>query len=186
MDPARSPIVHHAVIEEVLATWTAALGSDAPGYRGHVYRVLNFARALAPAPEAPALDDTLAVAAVFHDLGIWSDGTFDYLAPSIDRARAHLAAHPLPAVAASEVASMIDLHHKVTACPADATPLSEVFRRADLVDLSLGVVRFGLSPRFVNDVRASFPNAGFHRCLLRIGARWFARHPTRPLPMFRW
>jgi hypothetical protein len=31
--------------------------------------------------------EKVAVAAAFHDLGIWTDGTFDYLPPSIRLAR---------------------------------------------------------------------------------------------------
>ncbi|MFT3764618.1 MAG: HD domain-containing protein [Minicystis sp.] len=175
-------VVQNAVLDDLLATWRDALGRDAEAYRGHAYRVLNFTRALADRSDA---DDTIAVAAIFHDLGIWSDGTFDYLEPSARRARDHLAAHDTPADA-DEVARMILLHHKITRCPADAGPLAEAFRRADLADVSLGVIRSGLPRSFVREVREAFPNAGFHRCLLRVGAGWIARHPTRPLPMMRW
>ena len=55
----------------VLATWREALGRDVDAYRGHVYRMLNFSRALAGDERA---GDALAVAAVFHDLGIWTEG----------------------------------------------------------------------------------------------------------------
>jgi hypothetical protein len=182
MPAAPSLVTSHPVIDDVLLAWATALGRDGGAYRGHVYRVFNLARALAA---SGGLDDTLAVAAVFHDLGIWSDETFDYLEPSARRAAAFLAAEK-SAVDGEEVGRMIALHHKLTRCPADAGVLAEAFRRADLVDVSLGLVSFGLPRAFVHEVRATFPNAGFHACLARVGARWLVRHPTRPLPMMRW
>ena len=45
----------------------------------------DFFRPLAlGAPDEDAVDK-IAIAGVFHDLGIWTDGTFDYLAPSVRR-----------------------------------------------------------------------------------------------------
>ena len=56
-------------------------------YRGHTYRVFNIARRVLGRDDA---DDLLAVTSAFHDLGIWSDNTFDYLSPSVARARTWL------------------------------------------------------------------------------------------------
>jgi hypothetical protein len=179
--PLMSEIVtDHAIVEEVLATFGEALGSHVTAYRGHVYRTLNFANAL-----AGTTSDSLAVAAVFHDLGIWSDGTFDYLAPSAARAARYLA-DKQGSIDGAEVDRMILLHHKVRPCPEDAGPLAEAFRRADLVDVSFGALRFGLPRAFVSEVRATFPNAGFHRGIARAAVGWIKAHPTRPLPMMRW
>ncbi len=170
------------MIEDVLSAWSASLGDDATAYRGHVYRMFNFCRALL---DDAAFDERVAVAAVYHDLGIWSDGTFDYLAPSAARAEAYLAEHGR-ADEVREVAEMIAWHHKLRPCRWTGGERAEAFRRADLVDVSLGVVRFGLPRTYVSEIRAAFPNAGFHRCLVRVGAAWLVRHPLRPLPMMRW
>ncbi len=62
----------------------------------------------------------------------------------------------------------------------------KTFRRADLVDVSLGLVRFGLPASQVRAVRKAFPKAGFHRRLLVQTARQFLRDPLHPLPMMRW
>jgi hypothetical protein len=43
------------------------------------------------------------------------------------------------------------------------------FRRGDLVDFSLGLVRFGLSRELIAEVGA-----------------WLIRHPLNPAPMFKW
>lgn len=172
----------HPIIEDVLSTWSASLGDDAAAYRGHVYRMFNFCRALL---DDATSDERIAIAAVYHDLGIWSDGTFDYLEPSVALARTYLLEHGR-ADETREVADMIVWHHRLRSCRHTAGDRAEAFRRADLVDLSLGALRFGLSRQFVAGVRMAFPNAGFHRCLLRIGTAWFVRHPLRPMPMMRW
>lgn len=173
-------IVRHALIDDVLGAHEQALGADLSGYRGHVYRTFNFVRALAGYPE-----DTrgLAVAAAFHDIGIWTDHTFDYLEPSARRALAYVGARE-PAVNAVALRRVLDSHHKLTPCAGD--PLAEAFRRADLTDLTWGWFRFGLPRGLVADAQAVFPNAGFHRRLCRVAVRWLPAHPLRPLPMVRW
>ncbi len=53
---------------------------------------LRLARFLKTSPQLWMRLQADAVAAVFHDLGIWTNGTFDYLAPSIALARDYLVA----------------------------------------------------------------------------------------------
>ncbi|MBK9442389.1 MAG: hypothetical protein IPN53_14240 [Comamonadaceae bacterium] len=62
----------------------------------------------------------------------------------------------------------------------------DTFRRADLVDLSLGLIRAGLNPAFIQAVRAQFPNAHFHARLVAFTGRQLLRTPLNPLPMMRW
>jgi hypothetical protein len=171
------------LLDEILSPWTEAIGADLAGYRNHVYRIVNFSLAM-----RVCTDDErrkLITAACFHDLGIWSDHTVDYLPPSIARARGYLndrgLEHWLP-----DVEPMIAFHHQLTAHADDARPLVEVFRRADLVDVSLGIVRFGLPRSYVARVKAQFPNAGFHRRLVRLAATGFLTQPLRPLPFIKW
>src|SRR5262245_13664357 len=77
-------------VEEVLDDHASELGHDLTAYRNHVYRVVNLC--LAIAGDTPVELEKLAVAAVFHDLGIWTNHTFDYIAPSVAHAREHLTA----------------------------------------------------------------------------------------------
>jgi hypothetical protein len=169
-------------IEEVLDAFGAALGADRPAYRGHVYRVFHFCRVLAA--DGASRGDALALAAVFHDLGIWSDGTVDYLPPSERRLREHCARIGRDAEA-DELARMVEWHHKLTPYRGPGAALVEPFRRADLVDLSFGLVRFGLPSAWVDAVRQAFPAAGFHARVVRLVAGHVLRHPRRPLPMMR-
>src|SRR5262245_14658423 len=76
-------------VEEVLNAHAPELGRDLLAYRSHVYRVVNLC--LAIAGDGAELEK-VAVAGVFHDLGIWTNHTFDYIAPSVAIARKYLAA----------------------------------------------------------------------------------------------
>jgi hypothetical protein len=80
--PLPALVREHPLVEQILADHRdRARGDDVAwaGYTGHVYRVLNFARALAP--DTPERDDKLAIAGAFHDLEAF--GSLDYLGPSI-------------------------------------------------------------------------------------------------------
>ena len=79
---------------------------------------------------------------------------------------------------------MIFWHHKLTP---SRTPhaLVEPFRRADLVDVTFGKVRFGLPRTLVRELYDAFPDAGFHRKLVRLSCANLMRHPLAPLPMLK-
>ena len=168
------------ILEEVLKAHAGELGDDFAAYRNHTYRVVNFCVALST--ESTVHLDKIALAAVFHDLGIWTDHTFDYIPPSIRLARAHLTGSGQSAWT-SEITEMIFQHHKIL--PYHGDSLVEQFRRADLVDVSKGLIRSGLSREFVNNVLATWPNAGFHRRLVMLGLQRLRTHPWSPLPMLR-
>jgi hypothetical protein len=171
------------LVDDILGAFSGPLGMDMYAYRNHVYRVLNYLLLLAPEHGGNA--DLLFIAAAFHDLGIWTDGNFDYLEPSKRLSRNYLAAKGL-AHFGPEVEAIIDHHHKITPCRGVFSSTVEPFRQADLVDVSLGVIRFGIRPTWVCAVKAEFPNAGFHRRLVALTCRQFLRNPLHPLPMVRW
>ncbi len=178
----RDVSANHPIIDEVLDAFRPALAGDLDGYRGHVYRVFNFSRALAGADGD--LDEKLALAAVFHDLGIWSDGTIDYLGPSAGRLRAHLAGTPR-ADWSDELSRVVEMHHKLTPYRGEHARAVEAFRRADLVDLSRGLVRFGIPRLLLRDIRTAFPYRNFHTRVVALVGAWAIGHPFRPLPMLR-
>ena len=166
-------------VDEMLAPFRGAIGDDWDGYRNHVLRVLNFCAALGDGE----VDEVLVVAAAFHDLGIWSDGTFDYLAPSAARAREHACAHHAPPEV-DAVERAILQHHRLR--PIRADDASETFRRADWIDVTFGALRFGLPHAYVSEVRRALPDRGFHARLLQLAARQCSKTPFNPLPMLRW
>src|SRR5258705_5674199 len=121
-------------IDEVLHDHASELGHDFIAYRNHVYRIVNLCVAIAGRSEL----EKMAVAAVFHDLGIWTNKTFDYIAPSVVLAREYLAAHGRAAWIA-EIERMITDHHKITPSHPNHDSLVEPFRRADRTDVTRGL-----------------------------------------------
>jgi hypothetical protein len=160
----------------VLDKHAVELGEDFTAYRNHAYRVTNLCAALSPC-DAQTLEK-VALAAAFHDLGIWTAHTFDYLAPSIDLACAHLGC--------AGISGMIREHHKVRAYRGTDTELIEPFRRADWIDVSLGLLTFGLPRTRLRAILARWPNAGFHKRLIQLTLRQARAHPLRPLPVLKW
>ena len=185
-------------VEQVLDDHASELGHDLIAYRNHVYRVVNLCLAIVGNNRVEL--EKIAVAAVFHDLGIWTNKTFDYIAPSVAVAREHLAARGR-ADWIPEIEAMIVNHHKVTPSRANPHPstiargalsrvegpsLVESFRRADWIDVTRGLRRFGVPRRFIAAVAATWPNAGFHRRLVELTMGRFFKHPLSPLPMVKW
>jgi hypothetical protein len=167
------------IIDEVLSDHRTALGHDLVAYRNHVYRVVNLCVAIA----GPTEVEKIAVAAVFHDLGIWTNGTFDYIGPSIGLAHDYLCARGRQEWAA-EIEDMIAYHHKITPAT-DRDSLIEAFRRADWIDVTRGLRTFGVARPFIARGFATWPNAGFHRRLVTLTLNRLRRHPLTPLPMVR-
>lgn len=171
-----------ALLDELLQHHASVLGGDFTAYRNHTYRVINFCSALVTGD--PVSLEKMAIAAAFHDLGIWTDKTFDYLPPSERLARAYLARKGRMEWA-PEIDAMIREHHKITRYRSNPNWLVEAFRRADLVDVSRGIIKFGLPRKFVWEVISRFPNAGFHKRLIQLSFQRLLSHPLNPLPMYR-
>ncbi|CAA9477782.1 MAG: Enoyl-CoA hydratase [uncultured Solirubrobacteraceae bacterium] len=177
-------IREHPLVEQILAEHRGHGGPDErswQGYHAHVYRVLNLARTLAP--QSPDRDEKLAIAGAFHDLVAFR--TLDYLAPSIAAQDAWLARTGRSAWA-DELALVVAEHHKLTPYRRAHAPLVEAFRRADLADLSQGLLHPGLSRAYVKAVRSAFDAGPFFARVVAPGlARRIVRHPRDPLPLMR-
>lgn len=170
-------------LDRILDSYAADLGNDQSAYRNHTYRVVNLCAALSPS--APETLEKFALAAAFHDLGIWTEGTWDYLEPSVAQATAYLAATER-AGWIPEISAMIREHHKITRYRGTSGPTVETFRKADWIDVTRGVLSFGLSRSFLRSLYSTWPDAGFHAFLVRQTWERTKRHPLSPLPMFRW
>jgi len=170
-----------ALLDRVLEEHAAALGEDYAAYRNHAYRVANLCMALQP--DGAALD-RIALAAAFHDLGIWTDRTFDYLQPSIALATAYLT-RTGRASATPEITAMILEHHKVRTYRGETGWLVEPFRRADWIDVTRGLRTFGVPRAFIRELFARWPSAGFHRRLVELSIERVRTGSWNPLPMVR-
>lgn len=170
---------HH--IEELLSRFYPVLGKDYHKYRNHVYRV--FLNCLLEDPQQEQ-HEKYAIAAVFHDIGIWTDATVDYLQPSIQQLEEYLMQSKKEAWT-DEITLMIYWHHKVTRYQGLYWRTVQNFRKADWIDVTFALGVWGAKRKYIRQYRRAFPNSGFHRFLLRrIVRHWFA-HPLHPLPMFK-
>lgn len=172
-----------ALVDLILEPWRDTIGEDWAAYRNHVVRMLHFCLAISPCGVIER--QKLEIAGCFHDIGLWTHNTLDYLEPSVPPAREYLADKGLDDWS-EEVALMITEHHKLRSFKDKRYPLVELFRKGDLVDFSLGTVRFGLPRETIRNVQQRYPNQGFHRMLARRAGAWFLRHPFNPAPMMKW
>lgn len=176
-------VEHISLLEDILGEWKNRIGGDYAGYRNHVYRMVNFCFAQRDLTNEER--DKIIIAGCFHDLGIWSADTFDYLPPSVLLAEEYLRKNHLEQWIL-EIGLMIEQHHKISKYEDERNQLVEVFRKGDLVDFSLGLVKCGLPRTVIKRVKKQFPNAGFHKCLARVSSRWIFKHPLNPVPVLKW
>lgn len=179
-------ISQHPILNELFERHQMVFGKDYRAYRNHCYRVFNFTQALMPHEELnEERQDILAVACFFHDAAIWFDGQFDYLDLSNARAQSYLAQQQRLQWSHTIERMILD-HHKVRAESLSDHPLIEYFRRADWIDVTLGLRRFGLNRKTIQRAYKVFPDAGFHRRLIELSFKNLFQHPNNPLPMFKW
>lgn len=174
-------ITHNNTFEMILSAYQHQIGKDFVGYRNHCYRVLNFYVWLLNKHQQPIDLEQAAIALAFHDIGIWTDKTVDYLPPSEREAQAYCQQNQR--TDAEKIIAMISEHHKVSAYAKDLQV--ELFRQADLVDFSLGLIRQGVDKRFITQVKHAFPNAGFHQRLVVLGLQHWWKNPLNPVPMMK-
>ena len=171
------------LLENILGEWQDVIGDDYLAYKNHVYRVLHFCFALADITEED--QQKLIIAACFHDIGLWTDNTVDYLPPSVVKANEYLTKIEKQQWQ-TEITLIIDMHHKIRIYNDPQYPLVELFRKADLIDFSLGLVKNGVSNDVIQQLKINFPNAGFHKMLIKMQMRWLMKHPFNPFPILKW
>jgi len=183
---------HLPYLEALLAPWQTTIGRDYPGYKNHVYRMVQFCWALKQTRGKVLTDNDkkkIMIAAAYHDIGVWVANTLDYLPPSIPPALAYLKSQGLDDWQ-QEITLMINEHHKRSPytnpqLEQSTVDMVELFRQGDLIDFSLGLARFELPKSYIKAMKKAIPNKGFHLGLLNKGMRWFIRHPLNPAPMMK-
>lgn len=173
-------IQEHQLIETILGGYKIILKKDFPVYRNHIYRIFNYALLL---DDDKNNMDKYAIAAVFHDIGIWTD-SFDYLEPSIALATEYLNKNDHQDWI-EEVSLMIDNHHKISSYKGNNTETVNTFRKADWIDVVNGIKKFNLPKQDYREIQKLFSNKGFHLFLLKQWFQWFFKHPFNSLPMFK-
>lgn len=171
----------NTIIETIMPKFKSAIGSDYDRYKNHVYRV--FLNCLLMDGEKTN-EEKYAIAAVFHDIGIWTNHTFDYLNPSIEQAKIYLTETGKTAWT-DEISLMINWHHKMSRYKGAHEEIVETFRKADWIDVSLGLLTFKVDKKKISENKSRFPNLGFHWFLIKASTKNLFRHPLNPLPMFK-
>lgn len=166
-----------------MGEWKNEISKDYAGYKNHVYRMIHFC--LAQDNFSVEEREKIIIAGCFHDIGIWTENTFDYLSPSVELAKDYLLKSGLENWTV-EIGLMIETHHKLREYQAEQNSLVEIFRKGDLVDFSLGFIKCGVPGNYVKEVKDHFPNAGFHKGLVKLAGGWVCRHPLNPLPGLKW
>ncbi|PHR59573.1 MAG: hypothetical protein COA44_01125 [Arcobacter sp.] len=167
-------------IDTILKPYLEVIGSDI-GYINHTKRMLLYAL------ELQDLDDVqkekFIIALSFHDLGIWTEQSFDYLDPSVCLAQKYLKEHDKMEYK-KDVVSMINLHHKLT--PIKDNDLAELFRKVDMIDVYWGAVSFGIDKKKMKEIKKAFPNNSFHLTLMKWFGKRLLTKPWSPMPMLKW
>ena len=169
------------IIEDLMQKFKPIVGGDYGKYKNHVYRV--FLNCLIIDREKNN-EVKYAIAAVFHDIGIWTNNTIDYLYPSIEQAKIYLTETGKQDWI-DEITVMIYWHHKIGKYRGQHWQTVGNFRKADWIDVSLGLLTFGFDKQKIKENRKKLPNLGFHIFLLKKIIKNFFKHPLNPLPMFK-
>lgn len=169
-------------VEEILKDFLPELGSAAQPYLNHATRVFFLAKKLDS--DNSLNDEKLAIACAFHDLGIWMENTWNYLEPS-----EKLCSNYLDSIAKSawtdEILTMIAQHHKLLPYHGTFETSVELFRKADLIDFSGGLIRFGISKEEYRQLTGQFPFLAFHGILFKSFKHHFMKKPWNPFPMVK-
>lgn len=169
------------VIEKLLTQHEKEIGKDFEKYKNHVYRVFSICTRM---DNVKHDEEKYAIAAVFHDIGIWTANTFDYLEPSIARANNYLETEG-KSDWKDEIKFMIDMHHKKSRYLGKYEKTVEIFRRADWIDVTKGKKLFGFSKLEYNRIIKQYPILGFHKFLIMQTIKNLFKSPLNPLPMFK-
>ena len=171
------------LLEDILTEWQDTLGADYTGYKNHVYRMVRCCLSL----KECSTEETqkLIIAGAFHDIGVWTADTLDYLPPSIIPAMDYLKNRNLEDWS-TEIELMITQHHKLRAYKDNVYPLVELFRKGDLVDASRGLCKFGLSRAYLKQLKSQYPHADFWKAGYKKLGKWVLKHPVNPVPMLKW
>jgi hypothetical protein len=169
------------IIDNIMPKFKSVIGLDYDRYKNHVYRVFLNCLLIDGGKNN---EEKYAIASVFHDIGIWTNHSFDYLNPSIEQAKIYLTETNKTGWL-DEISLMINWHHKISKYQGAHEGIVENFRKADLIDVSLAFLTFKLDKQKINENRRRFPNLGFHSFLVKEAIKNFFRHPLNPLPMFK-
>jgi putative nucleotidyltransferase with HDIG domain len=171
---------------DALDALRAATGRVEGPMERHCLRVRHVAAELAR-HRAWAIDgEIITVAAILHDIGLYPSASRGgvYTADGAELAREMLPAHSWSTDRIRRCADAIDRHHELRTQLARGGEV-EALRLADLVDLSGGLLTFGLDRGWLRDLNQTVPRQGLIAELTRELARAVRQRPLT-LPRIFW
>ena len=170
-------------VEKIIQDYKSIIGKDFFAYKNHVIRTIKLALKLKRENQN---DDEikLIIAAVHHDIGIWTENTFDYILPSIKKASSYLSKIDKQDWI-EEISLIIEMHHKRSVYKGKFSDNVESFRRADLIDITKNGNRFGVKKEVIQNLYTEFPVLGFRKMLAMKFFKNLLKNPFNPLPMLK-
>lgn len=162
-------ISYDETVEKHLLRFKEVIGNDYEGYRGHIYRVLTYSIHFLNGNENKR--SIIASALVFHDIGLWTDGTLAYLEPSVSRADEYFNIKSFTNEDRQLMKDIIYWHHKITPFKGPNEDVVNAVIKADLIDASSGLFTKGMPKSHIKKVTDTIPEAGFHKTLQDFGPR---------------
>jgi putative nucleotidyltransferase with HDIG domain len=173
-------------VSDALGALRVATGQVEGPMERHCLRVRHIAVELARR-RAWAIDgEVVTVAAVLHDIGLYPSASRGgvYTEDGAELAREMLRAHSWSAERIRCCAEAIDRHHELRSQLVRGGEV-EALRLADLVDLSGGLLTFGLDRGWLRDLNQQVPRQGLIAELKRELARAVRERPLT-LPRIFW
>jgi hypothetical protein len=152
----------------------------------HGLRVFLIADRLATAREAEVDREVLLIAGLLHDVGLYAEASHGgvYVLEGAEFTADLLREQEWEEHRIRLCFDAIERHHE-TRSQWDRGAEVELIRRADLVDLTRGLARFGLSREWLRDLFKSVPRTGTYRMIgLGVG-KLLVQRPRSFLQIFR-
>ena len=161
-------------------------GTTGGPLENHNVRVFRVAERLAERRGLKVDREVLLCAAHLHDIGLYPGAASDaaYVEDGARLARTLLEPHGWPPARVKRCADAIERHHELRSQWRLGVEV-ELLRRADLVDVSGGLVTFGAGRRWVRSLGRRASRRGFYREIARLLAGEIRRRPGTLPRVFR-
>jgi predicted hydrolase (HD superfamily) len=169
-----------------LAALREATGESGRAMERHGLRVFLIADRLATARELKVDRELLLIAGLLHDVGLYDAASHGgvYVREGAEFTAVLLRKHDWDEDRIRLCFDAIERHHELRS-QWDRGDEVELIRRADLVDLSHGLVRFGLSREWIRDLFRSVSREGTYRTIGYDVARVLRHRPLTLPQIFR-
>lgn len=163
---------HYPHLDDELFSLASAVGHDFGAYRNHCLRVLTFTKYFLPASfekDFPGAIDLAATSIPYMRTGLWKEtktNPLNHVESSKDHIDAALKASFTPPEMDILRAIVLQQHKITDYAGMDSEKgniLVNAVRKANWVDITMGLVRFGLPASLLEAAYEELNSAGFHR-----------------------